>query len=380
MLHRHESLLFWNSPPAFSLEGAIDPLGFDALREAMSNFLVPYLTGATSHAEHYIAVVTGLRWASDLASSPDDEKIWQHFSRFERGLKQYWHRHPRGRPSRSKYLGKRRVAVTCTGPRPNVEAPILADQRGVGILGNYIESLRAIGLVKGTTLCVDDATVDRLLGDRRFRWNAKSPVSWDELDRTFEAVDQKGAWPRLGRLLFNPDSQVDAAVRMCAAARVVRGTPVQWGWEALSRHSAFGASQRTIAGATALTLQLEAGVRGVFASILDGDTPSIPRATRALWSRLAQQLLDRDVIGIVWPREPLVSRSLGTHLEFMASKGATAKSVLHWHQDLMQIRSGEPWVHALGERSTMTLPASRVEPDFRIGNVRTLLRETRWQG
>ena len=115
MKRNRESLLFWNRPYVFSPERAIDPLGFDALREAMSNVLVPYLTGATTHAEHYIAVVAGLRWARDTAASPDDDKVWQHFSRFERGLKQYWHRHHNGRPARLRYLGKKSVAITCAG-------------------------------------------------------------------------------------------------------------------------------------------------------------------------------------------------------------------------------------------------------------------------
>jgi len=48
------SELFWNAPYRFPSTRAVDPLGFDALREAMSNDLVPFLNGAPTHAEHYV--------------------------------------------------------------------------------------------------------------------------------------------------------------------------------------------------------------------------------------------------------------------------------------------------------------------------------------
>ena len=83
------------SPPAQWI-----PSGFDALREAMSNVLAPFLTGATRHAEHYVAVAVGLRWAKSRANRPVDKYIWPLFGAFERGLLQYWHLCPgKGRPA-----------------------------------------------------------------------------------------------------------------------------------------------------------------------------------------------------------------------------------------------------------------------------------------
>src|SRR5689334_19146518 len=94
------SELFWNA--AFPLEStrAVDPLGFDALREAMANLLAPFLTAGTRHAEHYVAVAVGLRWAKARAKSVVDKEIWPFFEVFERGLLQHWHSHPARRPAR----------------------------------------------------------------------------------------------------------------------------------------------------------------------------------------------------------------------------------------------------------------------------------------
>src|SRR6266404_6821168 len=111
------SELFWNAPHKFESTRAVDPLGFDALREAMSNVLAPCLTGATRHAEHYIALAVGLRWAKSRATQSVDKNIWPYFELFERGLLQYWHREPSSRPARKRYLGKRVISTICKEKR-----------------------------------------------------------------------------------------------------------------------------------------------------------------------------------------------------------------------------------------------------------------------
>ena len=105
--------LFWNKPHHFESTRAVGPLGFDALREAMANILAPFLTGATRHAGHYVAVVVGLHWAKSWAGRPIDQDIWPLFAAFERSLKQYWHRHP-GSPDRRQCLD--RAGLRVPGP------------------------------------------------------------------------------------------------------------------------------------------------------------------------------------------------------------------------------------------------------------------------
>jgi hypothetical protein len=372
------SELFWNAPYRFSSTRAVDPLGFDAFREAMSNVLVPFLTGATTHAEHYVAVMVGLRWAKCLASPPVDEQIWIHFSRFERGLKQYWHRHPSGRSARNRYLGKRRIAVICCGPRPNVDIPILVDQRGVGLLGNYVESVRAIGLVQRATLNVDEPSVAQLLGDPQFEWNGKTPGTWYVLDSLFEKVDQRGAWRHLGRLLFDCESGGDDKARMYAAARTLQARRNGASWNHFSARTTLLEPQRRIAAATQITTQLEDGLRNVFGGMLLGDEPKVSNSVRSRLARLARQLIAHKVITTIWPQEPPVARVLAAQLEMAARERISADAVLRWHHDIMKARATEPWLDALGERSMLTLSAARNEPDFRLTNLRSLLRETKW--
>jgi len=51
------SNLFWNHPPERDRTRSRDPLGLEALREAMADTLVPLLTGATRDADEYDAEI-----------------------------------------------------------------------------------------------------------------------------------------------------------------------------------------------------------------------------------------------------------------------------------------------------------------------------------
>jgi len=373
------SELFWNAPHVFEGVRAVDPLGFDALREAMSNVLVPYLTGATRHAEHYVAVLVGLRWAKIRATNPIDREIWPRFARFERGLKQYWHRHPSGRLARNRYLGKRRIKEICDGPRPDVDAPILQDQRAIGLLANYIESLRAIGLVRSGQLLIEDSAVSELLGDPRFEWAGTSPGRWDGLERTFKMVDTPTAWPRLGRRLFDSDGLADGRVRMYAAARAVVAQPGARAWTPLARSRHLLAPQQAIAAGTAVTTELEERLREQFAVLLRGAAPARGALTSTRVRALATALLGRCVIDNAWPAEPALAGVLRRQLESLAAGQGSPQGLLLWHEEVVRTRGAEPWIRELGERSSLELPPQRVEPDFRFGNLRTLLAETKWR-
>ncbi len=175
------SLIFWNQPPSQNTTRSADPLGFDALREAMSDQLVPLLTGATRDADEYLWTLVGLRWAQESTGSSVDAVIFDRgFKLFERALKQYWYKfHERSGG------GINEIKKLCSRSQPDVRVPILVDQRATGLLGNYIVSLRGIGLVqRNSLLLVEDAT-KRLLGDVRFSPPTNWTTDWNRLKKAF---------------------------------------------------------------------------------------------------------------------------------------------------------------------------------------------------
>ena len=373
------SELFWNAPYSLESGRAVDPLGFDALRESMSNVLAPFLTGSTQHAEHYVAVTVGLRWAKSHARLPIDKEIWPLFAAFERGLKQYWHLYPSNRPARRRYLGKRRIAAICSEQRPDVQAPILQDQRGVGLLGNYIESLRAIGLVKKGQIVINDAAATLLLGHPRFEWAGTSPGSWDALHDIFRGVDLRSAWPRVGRRLFDLDDFSEERARMNSAARAVRsGAAANWAEIAQSR--ALLEPQRRMAQATVPTTELEDQLRALFTLLLEGGEPTVSRMHVRKLASLAGRINDLKVIDTVWPSEPTLAKALRRQIDNAARGRLSARTLLNWHLEIMHARGTDPWLHDLGDHSALKLPRERNDPDFRLTNMRTLLQETRWAG
>lgn len=372
------SELFWNAPHKFELVRAVDPLGFDALREAMSNVLAPFLTGATRHAEHYVAVAVGLRWARNQATNVTDKDIWPYFGAFERGLLQYWRRNPSHRLSRNRYLGKRIISEICKEKRPNVERAILVNQRGVGLLGNYVQSLRAIGLVKSGTIEIEEKAVASLLGEARFKWSGASPGSWEAIDAVFANVDVPSSWPRLGRLLFDISNGTLERVRMHQAARTLLSNPKSVTWKSLAASKTLLEPQRRIAAATDPTTALESQLRGLFAELIEGRNAPVTKATAIAVAKRAKRLIGLQVIGTVWPNMPPVAQALLRQIEAAANEKMSKETLLEWHRDVMRARSTVPWIEALGDRSTLKLPTERTEPDFRLMNMRNLLKETRW--
>lgn len=345
----------------------------------MSNVLVPFLTGATSHAEHYIAVAVGLRWAKAEASRVVDGEIWSRFRFFERGLKQFWHRHPSNRPARRRYLGKREIAAICDGLRPNVNRPILVDERGVGLLGNYIESIRAIGLASTGSIAIDDTAVSDLLGDPRFDWTGTSPANWGALDGIFAKVDQPRAWPRLGHRLFDGHDFSETKMQMFSAAKTARAN-VLGDWGRLAGSPLLLEPQRRVAKATGVVTEIEEHLRQIFEGMLAGQAPTIAGATARKVLGLAGKVLELNVINTVWPHQTGLAQVILKQFEGAAKHRLTANSVLRWHLEVMRSRGTDPWIQEIGERSALRLAGDRAEPDFRLGNLRTLLRETRWAG
>ena len=204
---RFESTLFWNKPPERDAPRSVDPLGFDALREAMADTLVPLLTDATQDADEYLWTLVGLRWARESTGSSVDATIFnQGFARFERALKQYWYRFERRRSG-----GITVVEKLCKGSQPELGRPILVDQRATGLLGNYIVSLRGMGLFQTDSLLVIEDAADRLLMDVNFSPPRSWTSSWGNLKKAFSGIDFKASRRRLGVRLFKESDGAPSA-------------------------------------------------------------------------------------------------------------------------------------------------------------------------
>jgi len=371
------SELFWNEPYKLELTRAVDPLGFDALREAMSNILAPFLTAGTRHAEHYVAVTVGLRWAKGRCENSIDKKIWPFFGAFERGLLQYWHCDPRNRPARLDYLGKNSIKDICNGRAPNIDKQILADQRATGLLGRYIESLRAIGLIHAGRIATDDSAVTKFLGDPQFEWDGRTPGSWSRLSAIFSPVDVRTAWPRLGKNLFDLADHPQQRIQMNCTARAICTSPGAR-WVQLANSSKLLEPQRRIAAATAPTEELETQLRDIFSTLLRGRPAPVSTETTTRIQRLASQITERRVISTVWPGKPPIAQVLEKQIGTVATGRLSQEALLKWHLEVMEARGVEPWLLDMGERSTRTLPTTRASPDSRLTNIRTLIGETKW--
>jgi hypothetical protein len=109
------------------------------------------LTGATRDADECLWTLVGLPRAYEATGSSVDATIFnQRFAPFERALKQCWYKF-RGRVSG----GINVVKKLCDEAQPDVRRSILVDQPGNGLLGNYLVSLRGMGLVQKRILARD---------------------------------------------------------------------------------------------------------------------------------------------------------------------------------------------------------------------------------
>jgi len=255
----------------------------------------------------------------------------------------------------------------------------LVDERGVGMLGNYVESMRAIRLVAPGSIVVNDTAISQLLGEPRFEWPGTSPPTWGSLDGIFSKVDRPRVWPRLGHLLFDAHDFGEPETRMFSAAKTAR-VYAEGAWVRLADSTRLLEPQRCVARATDVITSLENELRRIFEDILAGQSPSLPQSAAKRLSRLAAKFLRIGVFETVWPNQPAIARVLQREFELVATRRLTAQALLGWHLEVMGARGTDPWLRELGEHSAQRLAAVRMEPDFRLANLRNLVLETKWQG
>lgn len=143
--------VFWSCPPDHDDVRPTDPIGLDAMREELSDRLVPCLTGRTRNHEGFFWALVFLHWAA-LEKSYEDGRV-QRFLHWERCLKMHWAHQGRdgftGVNSASTQAGQRDAPRTAF-------APLLKNQRAQGMLGAHLGPLRKLGLVSDSLLALVD--------------------------------------------------------------------------------------------------------------------------------------------------------------------------------------------------------------------------------
>jgi hypothetical protein len=334
----------------------------------MADKLVPLLTGATRDADEYLWTLIGLRWAHEATGSSIDATIFsQGFAPFERALKQYWYKF-RGRVSG----GITVVKKLCDEAQPDVRRPILVDQRATGLLGNYIVSLRRMGLVQKDSLRVVEDAADRLLVDIRFAPPGSWRSSWDALKRAFSGIDLKSARRRLGHRLFAGESP-----EMTRAARSVLTRPTAQSWARVGLRN-LDSEQARLAAATTALIPLESAALVAFGCLLRGEKALPPSNRKALHS-LAAATRDADPFPSIWGGSHPLRSVIRDALSSLARGRAPADALLRLHIAVIrEVRQAEPWLLHLGDMPAgfqRWRPGASV-PDFRFGNLRTLVRQS----
>lgn len=357
--------VFWNTSHKSLYKRTGDPLGLHALREAMSDCLVPHLTGATRHADDYLWVLVGLRWARDDTGATVDADVWEEFRKFERALKQYWHRFT----ARRDYLGKREVAKLCEHERPNVNKRILEDERATGLLGSYIASLRAIGLIEKSALAPTKVG-DQLIRGVGFTARPRTFTSWSALRTGYgpTAREVRGCRKALGSHLFQDDH-----MRCAASAMLARATARSW-----SGLAAFlTTEQRRVASACAAVLNVEEAMAGAFGELLTG-RPSLTATQRVRVRDTSARVRDRQPIPDAWSNQPIAKALDGAWSACIDGRRIEQRLVDLHVEVVHTVRGNEPWITILGEESLVEYRPVFAGRDFRLKNLARLVGQTKW--
>jgi hypothetical protein len=337
----------------------------------MADGLVPLLTGATRDADEYLWTLIGLRWAREATGATVDAELFKKgFAPFERALKQYWYKF-----KRRKSGGINVVKELCEEAKPNLDRLILADQRVTGLLGNYIVSLRGMGLVKNDSLSAIDDAADRLLLDISFAPTRSWASSWTDLERSFDAIELKPARHRLGRQLFGGTS-----IEMANAACAALARPMATSW-AHSARNKLDSEQRRLALATDPVLALQNAALDAFGRLIRGEK-ALPKLVRSELRALATSASDAHPFPSSWPAGTPLRDAIHDAMSSLAHGREAAATLLNLHVTVTrEVRQAEPWLLHLGE-----IPAGFQDwqpgasgADFRFGNLRRLLRQTKWR-
>jgi len=141
--------VFWSRPSEDDDARPTDPLGLDAMREELSDRLVPCLTGRTRSHEEFFWSLVFLRWGEEEEQT--DEARVQRFLHWERCIKLHW-----ARGGRDGFTGVNRARSQGAehGAPSAFFRPLLKNQRAQGMLGAHLGPLRRLDLVSETRLAL----------------------------------------------------------------------------------------------------------------------------------------------------------------------------------------------------------------------------------
>ncbi|MGA2958024.1 MAG: hypothetical protein ABSF48_20140 [Thermodesulfobacteriota bacterium] len=144
------SEIFWTEAPTSDESRPTDPLGLDAMREELSDKLVPCLTSRTSRHEDFFWALTFLRWS---ASEATEKKREERFLHWERCLKIYWIKF---RKNIKGFPGINQARSQASRPPSLKFQKLLKVQRAQGMLGAHLGPLRQLGLAKRNELVLEN--------------------------------------------------------------------------------------------------------------------------------------------------------------------------------------------------------------------------------
>lgn len=364
--------LFWNIAAKRKQNKTLDPLGLDALREAMADELAPYLTGGTRSANDYLWTTLGLQWAQATTDSVIDQEIFDEgFRVFESLLKQHWYRHTHLKS----FAGVDVVKQLQQGDAPDSQRAILLNQRTTGMLGAYVVSLRSIGVVsQGSLRLIDEAAI-RLLGSVKLRRGRDWHRSWDRLHQELSLISLSRPKKNLGEMLFAPNGRP----AMFAAASALKNTPSASCWGDLPAKS-LCTSQARIAAATGHLAKFEEQALLCFSQLLAGESDL--REFKPGLKKSALAVLRHDPFPDAWPPEFPLRAAMSKAWHALADDRDSAETLFELHRDVVCKHRQKPaWLTRLGSPSEERedWQPNSTERDFRFHNLRTLVHETRWK-
>jgi hypothetical protein len=231
-----------------------------------------------------------------------------------------------------------------------------------------------MGLVQKESLRVVEDAADRLLVDIKFApprsWNS----SWVALNRAFSGIELNSARRRLGGRLFAGGSP-----EMTRAARSVLTRPDATCWTRVGQLD-LDSEQARLAEATTALIRLETAALEAFGGLLRGEK-ALPRSTRKALRSLAAATRDADPFPSSWDGSNPLRSAIRDALSSLVRGRDPAATLLRLHITVTrEVRQTEPWLLHLGDipAGIQLRPRAGV-PDFRFGNLRTLLRQTRWR-
>jgi hypothetical protein len=197
--------IFWTSPDSDDDVRPTDPLGLDAMREQLSDRLVPCLTGRTWSNEEFFWTLVFLRWVGEEEQTY--EARVRLFLHWERCLKMYWAHIKKGEFSGITKAYAQAGEKNAPSTRPF--RPLLKNQQAQGMLGTHLGPLRQLGLAadvglaltdEGRTLVVGVGSAPKLLDGDWGSWTRGFKRARKAFDGRFKERFRKRLWKAMPHL------------------------------------------------------------------------------------------------------------------------------------------------------------------------------------